>query len=172
MRRFILHFIVMMASFVLGVAANALVHYDLVAINAHSFDNTKSFSRQTSITLLAEEPNISHCGLLVVSVTDDRGLYLNRQEIGSLDDTTELVTRLEDIFRRRTEAHASRDGLDLNAAIGEDEQIEKTVFIKAPRGMSYGELSDLLDVIKETGASPIGLVTELDGYPKPRYLRR
>ena len=169
MRRFILHFSVMMVSFVLGVAANALVHYDLAAINAHSFDNTKSFTRPSSVTLLAEEPRfnpaINHCGLLVVRVTDDRGLYLNRQEIGSLDDTRDLVTTLEEIFRSRTEAHASRDGLDLNAAIGEDEQIEKTVFIKAPRGMSYGELSDLLDVIKATGASPIGLVTELDGYP-------
>ena len=169
MRRFILHFSVMMASFVLGVAADALVRHGSTAVNARWFNNAKSVSREPSITLLAEEsqfnPAVNYCGLLVVRVTDDRRLYLNQQEMGSLDDTIELVTRLEEIFIHRTETHAYRDGLDLNSAVPKDEQIEKTVLINAPRGMSYGELSDLLDVIEETGASPIGLVTELDGYP-------
>src|ERR1700720_1744232 len=154
MRRFVLRLSVMMVAFVFGVAANALVDRGLGSIVELCTENPKSFLGQLSIKLLAEEPTVNpgvnYCGLLVVSVTNDRRLYLNRQEMGSLDDPSELVAKLSEIFRRRTELELYRDGLDLNSAVPDDERIEKTVFIKAPRGMSYGEVSDLIDVINET----------------------
>jgi biopolymer transport protein ExbD len=168
MRRFILRFSVMMVAFVFGVGANALVDRGLGSVVERWTDDPKSFLGQLSITLLAEEPRfnprLNYCGLLIVSITNDRKLYLNRQEMGSLDDPSELVAKLNEIFSHRTERHAYRDGLDLNSAIPESERIEKTVLIKAPRGMSYGEVSDLIQLIKDTGANPIGLVTERTGY--------
>jgi len=168
MRRFILRFSVMMAAFVFGFGANALVDRGLGSVVERWTDDPKSFLGQLSNTLLAEEPRfnprLNYCGLLVVGITNDRRLYLNQQEMGSLDDPSELVANLNEIFRHRTERHAYRDGLDLNSAIPEGERIEKTVLIKAPRGMSYGEVSDLIEVIKDTGANPIGLVTERTGY--------
>jgi biopolymer transport protein ExbD len=36
-------------------------------------------------------------------------------------------------------------------------RIEKTVFIKAPRGIPYGEVMQVMDGLKGTGAEPIGL---------------
>jgi biopolymer transport protein ExbD len=168
MRRFVLRLSVMTMAFVLGVAANALVDHGLGPIVERCTENPKSFLGQLSITLLPEEPTfnpgVNYCGLLVVSVNNDRQLYLNRQEMGNLDDTSELVAKLREIFRRRNELGLYRDGLDLNSAVPDDERIEKTVFIKAPRRMSYGEVSDLIEAIKEAGASPIALVSERTGY--------
>jgi biopolymer transport protein ExbD len=168
MRRFILRLSVMMVAFVLGVGANALVDRGLGSVVERWTDDPKSFLGQLSITLLAEEPRfnprLNYCGLLVVGITNDRNLYLNRQEMGSLDDPSELVAKLNEIFRHRTELRLYRDGLDLNSATPDDERIEKTVFIKASRGLSYGEVSDLIGVVKGTGANPIGLVTERTSY--------
>jgi biopolymer transport protein ExbD len=41
--------------------------------------------------------------------------------------------------------------------VPERERIEKTVFIKAPRGIKYGEVIRVMDGLKATGADPIGL---------------
>jgi biopolymer transport protein ExbD len=168
MRRFILRLSVMIVAFVFGVGANALVDRGLGPIVERCTEDQKSFLVPLSITLLPEEPKfnpgVNYCGLLVVSITNDRQLYLNRQEMGSLDNPSELRAKLSDIFRRRTDLGLYRDGRDLNSAVPDDERIEKTVFIKAPRGMSYGEVSDLIGVIKEAGASQIGLVAERDCY--------
>ena len=45
--------------------------------------------------------------------------------------------------------------------VPEHERIEKTVFIKAPRSIKYGEVIRVMDGLKATGADPIGL--QLDG---------
>jgi biopolymer transport protein ExbD len=39
----------------------------------------------------------------------------------------------------------------------ESVRIEKTIFIKAPRNMPYGEVLRVMDGLKGTGADPIGL---------------
>jgi biopolymer transport protein ExbD len=39
----------------------------------------------------------------------------------------------------------------------ESQRIERTVFIKAPRALPYGEIARLIDGIKGSGAEPIGL---------------
>jgi len=168
MRRFILRLSVMMMAFVFGAGFNALVDRGLGPVVERWTDDPKSFLGPLSISLLAEEPRfnprLNYCGLLVVSITNDRKLYLNRQEMGSLDDPSELVANLNGIFRHRTELRLYRDGRDLNSAVPDDERIEKTVLIKAPSVMSYSEVSDLIDIVKEAGANPIGLVTDKTGY--------
>ena len=40
-------------------------------------------------------------------------------------------------------------------------RIQKTVFVKAPRAIPYGEVMKIIDAIKGAGAEPIGL--QLDG---------
>jgi biopolymer transport protein ExbD len=45
--------------------------------------------------------------------------------------------------------------------VPEDYRIEKTVFIKAPRSISYGEVAKVIDGVKGAGAKPVGL--QLDG---------
>jgi biopolymer transport protein ExbD len=43
----------------------------------------------------------------------------------------------------------------------ENVRIEKTVFIKAPRSIPYGEVTKVIDCLKGAGAQPVGL--QLDG---------
>jgi len=41
--------------------------------------------------------------------------------------------------------------------------IEKTVFVKAPRALKYGDVVKVIDAIKGAGASPVGL--QVDDLP-------
>jgi len=36
-------------------------------------------------------------------------------------------------------------------------EIEKTVFIKAPKNLNYGSVAKVVDAVKTSGAAPIGL---------------
>ena len=51
----------------------------------------------------------------------------------------------------------------LYGAIKEDERIEKTVFVKAPRALKYGDVVKVIDAIKGAGANPVGL--QVDDLP-------
>ncbi|MBA2737206.1 MAG: hypothetical protein H0U50_10535, partial [Pyrinomonadaceae bacterium] len=42
-----------------------------------------------------------------------------------------------------------------------DIKVEKTVFIKAPRGTDYGSVAKVIDAVKLSGANPISL--QIDG---------
>lgn len=41
--------------------------------------------------------------------------------------------------------------------LGDFGRVEKTVFIKAPRKLAYGEVAKVVDAVKLAGASPISL---------------
>jgi biopolymer transport protein ExbD len=101
---------------------------------------------------------------MVITVGDDRQLYLNSRLIGSLDHPDLLILELEDAFRKRTEFHAYRQGMERAYELPEDERIEKTVYLKAGRSLSYGEVHDLIKRIKDIGANPIGLISDPE-YP-------
>lgn len=99
---------------------------------------------------------------LVVIVEMDRTLRLNGlTDMGTLDDLSKLTTRLVDLFAERTRNRVYRDDMISRPDLPEDQRIEKTVFIRAPRSLSYGEVARLIDGVKGTGASAIGL--QLDG---------
>ncbi len=99
---------------------------------------------------------------LVVTIEADRTLKLNGlTDMGTVDDTTKLNVRLFDLFAERTKNHVYRDDLRSRLEIPEHLRIEKTVFIKAPRSIPYGEVARVIDGIKGSGADPIGL--QLDG---------
>lgn len=80
---------------------------------------------------------------------------------GFVNDTSALTASLRTIFERREELHVRVDWLDLSSRVPEHRQIEKTVYIKAPRSVSYGEVSDLIAAAKEAGADPVGLIADL-----------
>jgi len=95
---------------------------------------------------------------LVVTIEPDRSLRLNRDgDMGTLDDMSKLTTRLVSVFDQRTRNRAYRADMINRFDLPEDVRIEKTVFIKAPRTLSYGEVARVMDGLKGTGASPIGL---------------
>lgn len=120
-------------------------------------------------TLVPEEPErrqkvTPNIHTVVVSLDAQGGLRLNGgNALGTARDTSQLAVALTDLFRQRLKARVFRHGLADVSAIPESERIEKTVFVKAPRSLPYGEVARVIDGIKGAGAQPIGLqIDELE----------
>lgn len=95
---------------------------------------------------------------LVVTIEADRTLKLNAESgLGTVDDLSLMSSKLKSVFEDRLKNRAYRFDLIARVDLPESERIEKTVFIKAPRSVSYGEVARVLDGLKGTGADPIGL---------------
>ncbi len=106
----------------------------------------------------SDQALIANDGTLVVTIKSDRSLMLNGlTDIGSVNDTSKLSAALSDLFQQRLKNHAYSDRLRDRIDLPEAMRIEKTVFIKAPRSIPYGEVVRVLDGIRGAGASPVGL---------------
>lgn len=100
---------------------------------------------------------------LVVSITTDLQIKLNQESMGSVNDTSALSAKLQQTFSQRREQHAYKVGMETATNVPEDQRIEKTVFVKAPRALHYGDVVKVIDAIKGAGASPVGL--QVDDLP-------
>src|SRR5438094_3458965 len=100
---------------------------------------------------------------LVVSISPDLQIKLNQDSMGSVNDPTALAAKLQQTFQQRKEQHAYKVGMETASNVPEDQRIEKTVFVKAPRALKYGEVVKVIDAIKGAGASPVGL--QVDDLP-------
>ena len=86
---------------------------------------------------------------LVVTVDKSNlGIKLNNEEMGNVTDTSALTTRLTEVFKQRESEGTFREGTN---------EVEKTIFIKAPRSLKYGDVVKVIDAVKTAGAQPIGL---------------
>jgi biopolymer transport protein ExbD len=95
---------------------------------------------------------------LVVTIEPDRSLKLNGlSDMGTVDDPSKLNLKLVSLFEERTRNRAYRADMLTRLDLPESMRIEKTVFIKAPRSITYGEVTRVLDGLKGSGADPIGL---------------
>jgi len=101
---------------------------------------------------------------LVVTIKPDRTLVLNHDEdMGTVYDPSRLATRLYEVFQQRSQNRVYRDDLRDRIDLPDSVRIERTVFIKAPRMISYADVVRVLDAIKGAGATPVGLqVDNLD----------
>jgi len=101
---------------------------------------------------------------LVVSIGTDLQLKLNQDSVGSVNDTAPLAQRLSAVFKQRKEQRAYKVGMEARADVKEEDRIEKTVFVKAPRAAKYGDVVKVIDAIKGAGANPVGL--QVDDLPQ------
>ena len=86
---------------------------------------------------------------LVVAINrNTRQLTLNNEPVGTVDEPDPLTDRLSAIFKER-EANDVRSDVT--------NQIEKTLFIKSPTSIKYGDVVRVIDAVKVAGAQPIGL---------------
>ena len=86
---------------------------------------------------------------LVIAINrENRSISLNNESAGSVDDPTALTAKLTDIFNQRTTNGVFRENTN---------EVEKTVFIKSPTLVKYGDVVKVIDAAKMAGASPIGL---------------
>ena len=100
---------------------------------------------------------------LVVSISNDLQLKLNQDNVGSVNDTAPLSQKLVQLFQQRKETRAYKIGMETRTDVPESERIEKTVFVKAPRSVKYGDVVKVIDAIKGAGANPVGL--QVDDLP-------
>jgi biopolymer transport protein ExbD len=99
---------------------------------------------------------------LVVIIEPDRTLKLNDlTDMGTVDDLTTLNKKLISLFDERRRNHVYRHDMVSRNDLPEQQRIEKTVFIRAPRNITYGDVARVMDGLKGSGADPIGL--QLDG---------
>jgi len=80
---------------------------------------------------------------LVLTVTRERRLYLNDREVG--------LATLETALRRLLGGRA-----------------DKTLYLKADAGLSYGDVIDTMDRVRRAGVERLGMVTAPAPLPPPR----
>lgn len=85
---------------------------------------------------------------LVVAVTNDQKVTLNNENAGDVSDASLLTSKLSQIFKDRESNGVFREGTN---------EVEKTVFIKAPKSVQYGDVVKVIDAAKTAGSEPIGL---------------
>lgn len=86
---------------------------------------------------------------LVVAVNKDtKAITLNNEPFGDVTDTEKLENKLREVFTQREQNGTIREGTN---------EVEKTVFIKSPKSVRYGDVVKVIDAVKKVGASPIGL---------------
>lgn len=86
---------------------------------------------------------------LVVTINNaTKKVTLNNEDAGNVDDASLLTTKLTQIFKDRENNSVFREGTN---------EVEKTVFIKAPKAINYGSVVKIIDAAKIAGAEPVGL---------------
>ena len=86
---------------------------------------------------------------LVIAINKEtKAITLNQDTFGDVSDTEKLNNKLRQVFKDREAQGVFREGTN---------EIEKTVFIKSPKSIRYGDVVKVIDAAKEAGASPIGL---------------
>ena len=101
---------------------------------------------------------IGHIHTLVVTIQADGSLKLNAlDDMGTVEDSSKLGNFLVSLFKERKLNHVYRDEMISRIDLPDDVRIQKTVFIKAPRSISYGQVAKVIDQLKGAGAEPVGL---------------
>ena len=86
---------------------------------------------------------------LVIAINkSDLSIRLNNDAAGDVSDTQKLTDQLTTIFKERENNGVFREGTN---------EVEKTVFVKAPKSVRYGDVVKVIDGVKTAGAQPIGL---------------
>ena len=88
--------------------------------------------------------------IITVKIEKNLHVKLNMEEFGTANDTGNLSAKLTQVFQEREENGVFKTGTTTN-------EIEKTVFIRAPRALAYGDVVKVVDAVKGAGATPIGL---------------
>ena len=92
--------------------------------------------------------------VVVVSSTDGK-ITLNNEPAGDVTDAQPLTDRLLAIFKDRENNLVFREGTN---------EVEKTVFVKAPRAVKYGNVVKAIDAVKSAGSDRVGL--QIDDLPE------
>jgi biopolymer transport protein ExbD len=79
---------------------------------------------------------------------------------GTVGEVGEVAARLSAEWRERKLHGVWKSELAARTDLAPDDRIERTVFVRAPRSIRYGEVARVIDAIKGAGAQPVGLQTD------------
>ncbi|MFM9904169.1 MAG: biopolymer transporter ExbD [Pyrinomonadaceae bacterium] len=101
---------------------------------------------------------------LIATIGDDRSIRLNLESnMGTTNDPSKLIDRLKEVFDKRIANGDVSEAFADDASRPTADRIERTVFIKAPKGIGYGSVAHVVDAVKLAGAYPISLqIDDLD----------
>ena len=86
---------------------------------------------------------------LVVAINaQTKGISLNNEGAGDVTDASPQTAKQTEIFKSREANGVFREGTN---------EVEKTIFIKSPTSVRYGDVVKVIDAAKMAGAQPIGL---------------
>ncbi len=101
---------------------------------------------------------------LIATVEREGSLRLNHDSnLGTTADTSQLTERLKSVFAERIANSQISERFADDSERPAADRIERTVFIKAPRSIGYGEVARVVDAVKLAGAYPISL--QIDDLP-------
>ena len=114
--------------------------------------------QETKVENLEPNPNT-----LIVTINPDSSLKLNKEDSGSIAEPESLMEKLSAKFEERLQDGIYDENLVKRGDLSNEAKVLKTVFIKAPKNFSYGEVAKVVDAVKLSGANPVGLqIDELD----------
>lgn len=103
---------------------------------------------------LREKPNPL---FLLVELRGDSKITLNNEEFGSFENILPLKEKLAQVFKEREEYGVFREGSN---------EVEKTVFIKAPLPVKFSDVIKLVQEVEKSGAVPIALQIDENSVPE------
>ena len=119
---------------------------------------TKSTNFKTKIPPPPQDSGLPNPLSLIVSLNQDLTLLLNNGgEFGSINEPKLLIEKLREIFNARTENFVYAENDLITNDLLSPREIQKTVFIRAPRTIGYGKVVKLIDAVKTAGGNPISL---------------
>jgi biopolymer transport protein ExbD len=149
-------------TFLIGLGAQRLLDYFVTDELVEAVETCSNYAK--TLILIREPklvaPAVNECGHFVITIGDDKQLYLNSRPMGSLDKPVVLIYQLESAFQVRRDFHVYRRGMEEAFEVPVEDRIDKTVYVRAGRSLSYGEVHDFIDTLKAAGANPIGLVSD------------
>ena len=90
---------------------------------------------------------------ILVTIDAEQRVFFRKEQVGTCDDVGPLEERVRQVIERNRQK--ARDQ-------GDEEMVKSagTVFISAPDGLKYGDVSKVVDALKKAGGSPIGIQTQ------------
>ncbi len=108
-----------------------------------------AFRAKVPAEMSNSKPLTPNPNTLIVTMNPDYSLKLNLENNqGTVENPEKVIEKLRETFALR-----ARDGIFRPNT----NEVEKTVFIKAPKTTDYGSVAKIVDAVKLSGAEPIGL---------------
>lgn len=85
---------------------------------------------------------------LIVTMDGNKQILLNNEGMGTINDLSQLKNRLKGIFKDRLENGVFREGTN---------EVETTIFIKAPLSATFFDIVRIAEALKDSGSTQIAL---------------